>query len=103
MKPHVTIECHTRENRLQAIQHSETMLNEFGFIEDFNMLSDIALNIIASIEVKKIKPLIDDIHLQRVIHIDNTIGMEDIEQLEEDKEIMLYFDLTFVENKGIEH
>ena len=103
MKTHVTIECHTRGNRLEAIQNSETLLNEFGFIEDFNMLSDIALNIIASIEVKKVKSLIDDIHLQRVIHIDNTIGMEDIEQLEEDKEIMLYFDLTFVNSDGLEH
>ena len=98
MKTHVTIECHTRENRIKAIQESETILNEFGFIEDFNMMSDVALNIIASIEVKKIKPLIADIQQQKIIYIDNTIGMDDLGQLDDDKEITLYFDLTFVPN-----
>jgi hypothetical protein len=94
------IEGHTHLDRHLAIRSCETILNTYGYLEDFKMFSDLAITLVVEIPPSKLKPLLHALQTSNFLTIDNIEGANKIHNATKSgQDILLYFYLSFVHHE----
>lgn len=94
MLPHIFWSGFTSKERAAAILELERIINQFGFIIDFQPFSDISLSIVIEVEESHIDQLHDA--LAKYLHMNTFDKMPTVST----KERTIYLNVTFSNAKG---
>ncbi len=96
MKNKLNWQACSLEDRIKSIERIKQIINEYGYIRDFNMFSDLALSLSIEIEENKIIDFHND--LQKIVTLSdldsNTIN------LSSNREWMILVNISFARGTG---
>ncbi len=93
-------EGHTHFDRHLAIRSCETILNTYGFLEDFKMFSDLAINMVVELPASKVASLLHALNSTDFLVIDHVTGEEKLPTaILNRQDVHLYFNLSFVHHE----
>jgi hypothetical protein len=88
------LEAYTSLTRYEAIGRCEELILPYGFITDFRMFSNYALNLVIELPAGKVAPLLELLQHQDFLKLDKLP-----ESLPgSNREVVLYLNLSFVHN-----
>jgi hypothetical protein len=93
------LEGYTRMPRHEAIAECEKVIMPYGFVTDFKMFSNCAINLVIEAVYSKVPQLVAALQREDFLEIDKfNDPNSEVEGPDTDKEVILYFNLTFGHN-----
>lgn len=83
-----------KQTRLESIRNIENVISKYGFINNFNLFSDISISLIIEIEEKNIDLLYDN--LSELIYISDYKKINSTSKLE----YYIFLNISFVNGTG---